>query len=87
MGDPIRAASYRYTVSGTAVRVVIAGDVIALPEEGWAMGGFGAYISEEWLDTQANIPGDRKWRRVLVRCVRMAMDEHHKAGATGGEGA
>ena len=83
----MRAGSYRYTHDGDSIRVVIAGDVIALPEEGWAMGGFGSHISEEWLDTQAipRIPGDRKRRRLLVRCVRLAMDEHHKAGATGGE--
>lgn len=43
----MRAASYRLTApDGSPVRVVIADDVIALPEEGWSLGGFGSHISE-----------------------------------------
>ncbi len=69
-------------------RVVIAADVIALPDEGWSCGGFGSHISEEWLLTQpaVRIPGTKARRRVLVACVRAAMDEHHKRAKADGEG-
>jgi hypothetical protein len=68
------------------VRVLLAADVIALPDEGWAMGGFGERISEEWLMTQARprIPGAAARRRDLVKAVRAAMDSRAAKGK--GEG-
>lgn len=84
----MRAGSYRFPVAGDSIRVVIAGDVIALPEEGWSYGGFGRHISEEWLLTQPRprIPGTKARRKMLVACVRAALEEHYAAGGTGGEG-
>jgi hypothetical protein len=86
-----RPGHYRFSSpDGDPVRVVIAGDVIALPEEGWALGGFGRGISEEWLLTQARpkIPGTKPRRLVLATCIIAALEEHYraKAGGTGGEG-
>jgi hypothetical protein len=86
-----RPGHYRFSPpDGDPVRVVIAGDVIALPEEGWSLGGFGRSISEEWLLTQPRprIPGTKARRLVLVACIRAALEEHYrvKAGGTGGEG-
>lgn len=77
----MKAASYRFNVDGDSIRVVIAGDVIALPEEGWSYGNFGSHISEEWLLTQPRpkIPGNAHRRKVLVGCIRAAMAEHHAA--------
>lgn len=77
--DKSRFGSYRFSADGDRIRVVIAGDVIALPEEGWSYGGFGEYISEEWLMTQPvpKIPGNARRRKVLVAAIRAAMDKHY----------
>jgi hypothetical protein len=75
-----RPGHYRFSSpDGDPVRVVIAGDVIALPEEGWSLGGFGRHISEEWLLTQARpkIPGTARRRLVLATCIRAALEEHY----------
>lgn len=40
----MRTTTHRYSVDGDRIRVVVAGDVIALPEEGWSCGGFGTHI-------------------------------------------
>jgi hypothetical protein len=75
-----RPGHYRFSSpDGDPVRVVIAGDVIALPEDGWSLGGFGRSISEEWLLTQARpkIPGTARRRLVLATCIRAALEEHY----------
>lgn len=79
----MKAGDYRFTLDGFEIRVVIAGDVVALPEEGWSYPGFGAFISEEWLLTQPKprIPGSKARRLALAACIVAALEEHHGGAA------
>lgn len=73
----MKASDYRFTVDGVTVRVVIAGDVIALPDERWAMGNFGAHISQEWLLDSGCLPGTKAHRARLATIIRRALAAHH----------
>lgn len=81
--SPTRRPSgdYRYSFDGEVFRVVVAGDVIALPNEEWSYAGFGSSISEEWLLGSGNVqrfPGRSKGRkRLLAYFVRRALADHH----------
>lgn len=73
----------RYRLDGDLVRVVIAGDVIALPmpagRAGWSMSGFGAYIDVGWLLAEGALPGKTKARReALAKILIAALGEHNK---------
>lgn len=71
-------SDYRYSVDGFEVRVVVAGDVVALPDDRWSMGGFGSSISLEWMLYEARLPGRTKHERtILARCIVRALEEHH----------
>jgi hypothetical protein len=61
---------YRYTWRGTEIRVIVAGDVLALPSHGWSMGGFAGSISTEWLEHEGRLPGpSADERRALASCL------------------
>jgi hypothetical protein len=67
---------YRYTWRATEIRVLVAGDVLALPLHGWSMGGFGASISIEWLEHDGRLPGSSAdERRALASCLVRSLDE------------
>lgn len=67
-------SEHRFSWNGDTIRVVIAGDVIALPDERWSMGGFGDSISVEWLLHEAKIPGPAPRRRALAACIVRALE-------------
>jgi len=64
----------RFSWEGEIVRVVVAGDVVALPDYGWSLGGFGRFISKDWLLVNANLPGPVKRRRILADCIVAALN-------------
>ena len=66
----------RYTWRGDVLRVVITGDVIALPLEGWARGGFGRRISADWLLHSGDLPGPKARREALAAAIVRALDQH-----------
>lgn len=69
---------HRYAVDGSEYRVVISGDVVALPDENWSGGGYGTGISEEWLFHSGNLPkGPRNRRRLWAYMIRRALADHH----------
>lgn len=71
---------YRYTHEGEVFRVVIALDVVALPDEHWSCGNFGHSISEEWLLGGGSVPFPGKTkarRRLLAYFVRRALANQH----------
>lgn len=75
-----RFTDHRFSVDGEVIRVVVAGDVLALPHSGWSYSGFGQSISVDWLLTQPRqpLPGKTKARReLLARCLVQALDAHH----------
>lgn len=73
-------SEFRYSVDGFEVRIVVARDVVALPDDRWSMGGFGPSISLEWMLGEAKLPGrTKKEREILARCVIRALAEHHAA--------
>lgn len=87
-----QSSHFRYTWEGEVFRVVVTGDVVALPDEHWSCGNFGTMISEEWLLGGGSIPFPGKTkarRRLLAYFVRHALAEHHgyeleaSAGPTG----
>lgn len=43
------SSEFRYRFQGDVIRVIVVGDVLALPDERWSMGSFGRQISIEWL--------------------------------------
>ena len=72
---------YRFSYGGEVIRVIVAGDVLALPGEGWALGGFGQHISVEWLLTQPRhrLPGRKARWELLATCRMRALEEHRAA--------
>ena len=72
-----RGGDYRYSIAelgGDVIRVVICGDVVALPDQGWADAGYGrswAPPSEEFqfdaLGKMINIDEVAGWWRRLRR--------------------
>lgn len=73
----MRTTEHRYRWNGDEIRVIVAGDVLALPYEGWSGENYGSSITEEWLLHEARLPGPAGRRRALARCLVMALDEHH----------
>lgn len=69
------------------IRVVIAEDVVALPNQGWSGAGYGRLISEDWLLHSANPPLPRKGRKalaaVIAEALRLAADIDDAALAGG----
>ena len=66
----------RYTWRGDVLRVVITGDVIALPMEGWSREGFGRHISADWLLHSGELPGPKARREALAAAIVRALDKH-----------
>ncbi len=68
---------YLFRHEGERIRVVIAGDVISLPQERWSGDGYGAFISADWLLGNAKLPGRSKARkRLLADCIVAALEAH-----------
>lgn len=82
----MKAGEYRFRWNGDVIRVVVAGDVLALPDEQWSMGNFGAQITEEWLHHEGRLPGTKARRAVLANCLVRALDTHHTGTAATGDG-
>ena len=82
----MRAAEYRFSWRGDTIRVVVAGDVLSLPDERWSMGGFGHPITREWLAHEGRLPGPKARRDALASCLIRALDAHHRGGVTEGDG-
>lgn len=80
-------ADLRWMVNGDIVRVVIAGDVLALPDDGWSWGGFGLSITPGWLmeldgryNGRGKLPG-QEWKRQRAAAILSAsLDFHHGHG-------
>lgn len=75
---------YAYSYQGERLRVVVASDVVALPDENWSAGGFGDGISEHWLLNGGHggpdwwFPGKtRNRKRLLAYLVRRSLAAHH----------
>lgn len=60
---------HRYTWGGAEIRVIVAGDVLAIPSHRWSMGYFGPSISIEWLEHEGQLPGSPELRRALASCL------------------
>lgn len=82
----MHAGEYRFSYQGETLCVVVAGDVLALPEERWSMGGFGRSISVEWLLYEARLPGAAARKKVLAKCLVQALDTHHAGAPARGDG-
>lgn len=72
------ASEFEFQWRGDVIRVVVAGDVLALPLEFWSLGGFGQTISVEWLLHEGKLPGPKARREALAHCLVRALDAHHK---------
>lgn len=77
---------YRFTWDGDEIRVVIWEDVIALPGEGWSLGGFGSSIDTHWLLGNGKLPGSARRKRALAEAIVAALRTHHEGAATRGDG-
>ena len=77
-GFPTRVNSYEFSWSGELFRVVVAGDVVALPSEHWSGSGYGQEISEDWLLHSGELPkrGPTR-RRILAYMIRRGLAEHY----------
>lgn len=73
----MKTSDLRYSWHGEVIRVVVAGDVLALPDERWSMGGFGTSITEEWLLHEARLPGTKVRKKVLASVLVRALASHH----------
>lgn len=77
-GDVPTLHDLRYSYQGEEFRVIVAGDVIALPYERWSLGHFGQGIDIVWLLAEAQLPGRSKARRqLLAELVRTALAHAH----------
>ena len=56
-GKGAKMFEFRFKLNnGDEERVVIAGDVVALPFRQWCGSGYGQWISEEWMLHSGNLP-------------------------------
>jgi hypothetical protein len=76
----VKASEYLYSWEGEEIRVVVAGDLLALPGDRWSMGGFGQEISAEWLRSQGRIPAKGRRREALISCLIASLATHHRHG-------
>lgn len=76
----MKATEYRYTWEGEEIRVIVAGDVLALPGDRWSMGGFGCSISAEWLRYEAKLPEKGRRREALISCLIASLAKHNAHG-------
>lgn len=77
----MRAGEYLFAIDGETFRAVVAGDVVALPDERWSMGHFSTGISVEWMLHSGRLPGSAARRRVLARVVVAALEAHRRSKA------
>lgn len=61
--------------SGEQLRVVVMGDILALPDLLWCKGGFGRTISVHWLVAEAGLPGSAQRRRKLAEILVNALQQ------------
>ena len=75
----MKVSEHRFSWEGEEIRVIVAGDVLALPAERWSLGGFGCTIDVPWLLHEGGLPGRKgsERRRVLARCLVQALHAHH----------
>lgn len=72
----MKSGEYRFRENGNEYRVIVAGNVIALPDERWSMGGFGATITTEWLLSNGRLPKVRA--KLLAHIIVRALEQHHR---------
>ena len=63
--------------NGDVRRVIVAGDVLALPDERWCMGGFASSISVEWLLHKGRLPGSPTHKCELAGMLVRALEQAH----------
>lgn len=66
--------NFDYQHNGETIRVVVMGDVLALPQHRWSMAGFGRSITADWLLNEANLPGGAPYRRKLAGFLVSALE-------------
>ena len=66
---------------GDYVRVIVVGDVIALPDYHWSKGYFGRSISVEWLLHDGELPGALPQRKMLAGFIVKGLEAHHSRRA------
>lgn len=74
------AAVLRYSYEGEEFRVVVADDVVAVPNDGWSWPGFGHEISISWMLTTSEAPLKSirpARRRLIAELVRRALADVH----------
>lgn len=81
----MRTSEFMFSWQGEEIRVVVVGDVLALPSEHWSCGGFGSHISVEWLLHEARLPGLKSRRAMLADCLVRALKQHHEGGEVSGD--
>lgn len=86
----MQVSEHRWLWRGDDIRVIVAGDVVAIPghagSPGWSMGGFGADISQEWLLHEGGLPGPKARRLALIDMIRRSLAAHHTDTPAAGDG-
>ena len=82
----MKVSDVRFLWRGDEIRVLVVGDVLALPNEEWSCGGFARSITVEWLLHETKLPGVKERKRALADCLVRALDHHHAGGAAEGDG-
>lgn len=77
----MNTSDHRFAWRGEAIRVVVAGDVLALPLQGWSRGGFGTSIEAGWLLREGGLPGGAEKRRALAEALVRSLTRHHGRAA------
>lgn len=67
---------YRFKLrNGDEERVIVAGDVVALPDRNWSGGGYGVAVSVEWMLHSGKLPKvSAELRRELAGLVVRALE-------------
>jgi hypothetical protein len=70
-----------YSLDGEEFRVVVAGDVVALPYAGWSHHGYGDSIEAGWIlgrpKGMGQLPGSPARRKLLARLVTRGLADAH----------